>query len=117
MQLISYLGVFTLLILSARSSPLPLNINLGAYSPALVVGDGALTFEGHEKARRDIANEAPYVHKRQLAGFDRALTFAEAALTKGPKIQLGSGQDGAGVGIIVDNNINAAARAGKGTGA
>ncbi|KAK8108833.1 hypothetical protein PG984_014634 [Apiospora sp. TS-2023a] len=26
----------------------PLNINLGAYSPALVVGDGALTFEGAE---------------------------------------------------------------------
>lgn len=25
-----------------------LNINLGAYSPALVVGDGALTFEGEE---------------------------------------------------------------------
>lgn len=24
----------------------PLNINLGAYSPAVVVGDGALTFEG-----------------------------------------------------------------------
>ena len=29
---------------------LPLNINLGAYSPALVVGDGAISFEGEEKA-------------------------------------------------------------------
>jgi hypothetical protein len=41
--------------------------------------------------------------KRDLAGFDRALTYAEAALTKGPKIQLGTGAEGSGVGIIVDN--------------
>lgn len=47
--------------------------------------------------------------KRQSAGFDRALTFAEAALTKGPKVQLGSPQ--AGVGIIVDNNPVPAAAA------
>ncbi|GAW22775.1 hypothetical protein EKO27_g4460 [Xylaria grammica] len=26
----------------------PLNINLGAYSPALVVGDGAIGFHGEE---------------------------------------------------------------------
>lgn len=52
--------------------------------------------------------------KRDLSGFDRALTFAEAALTKGPKIQLGTGVEGSGVGIIVDNNQVAAARAGKG---
>jgi hypothetical protein len=37
-----------------------------------------------------------------LAGFDRALKYAEAALTKGPAIQLGTEE--AGVGIIVDNN-------------
>ncbi|KAL7625807.1 hypothetical protein AAE478_005030 [Parahypoxylon ruwenzoriense] len=42
--------------------------------------------------------------KRDLAGFDRALKYAEAALTKGPLIQLGTGEGGAGVGIIVDNN-------------
>lgn len=49
--------------------------------------------------------------KRQAAGsgFDRALTFAEAALVKGPKIQLGTGEGGSGVGIIVDNNQQAAA--------
>lgn len=40
--------------------------------------------------------------KRQASGFDRALTFAEAALQKGPKIQLGT--PAAGVGILVDNN-------------
>lgn len=47
--------------------------------------------------------------KRQAAGFDRALQYAEAALTKGPKVQLGTGAAGAGVGIIVDNNPTAAA--------
>jgi hypothetical protein len=55
------------------------------------------------------------LRKRQgLAGFDRALRYAEAALVKGPKVHLGTGEDGAGVGIIVDNNVDAAARAGKG---
>ncbi|CAK7223925.1 hypothetical protein SCUCBS95973_005344 [Sporothrix curviconia] len=48
------------------------------------------------------AAESP-VAKRDLAGFDRALTFAEAALTKGPKVQLGTGREGSGVGIIVEN--------------
>ncbi|KAI0177216.1 hypothetical protein BJ166DRAFT_585339 [Pestalotiopsis sp. NC0098] len=32
--------------LASFAAAAPLNINLGAYSPALVVGDGALTFEG-----------------------------------------------------------------------
>lgn len=57
------------------------------------------------------------VAKRDLAGFDRALTYAEAALVKGPKIQLGTGEGGAGVGIIVDNNQQAAARPGTGAAA
>ncbi|KAK8022123.1 hypothetical protein PG993_012890 [Apiospora rasikravindrae] len=34
--------------LATFAAAAPLNINLGAYSPALVVGDGALTFEGEE---------------------------------------------------------------------
>lgn len=55
--------------------------------------------------------------KRQSSGFDRALTFAEAALTKGPKVQLGTGEGGAGVGIIVDNNPAAAALPGTGVAA
>lgn len=57
--------------------------------------------------------EAGGLAKRQT-GFDRALLFAEAALVKGPKVQLGTGEGGAGVGIIVDNNPEAAARAGTG---
>jgi hypothetical protein len=40
---------FTLLFATAALA-LPLNINLGAYSPALVVGDGAISFEGAEAA-------------------------------------------------------------------
>jgi len=69
---------------------------------------------GKEIAPRENEVEAPAVGKRDLAGFDRALTFAEAALVKGPKVQLGTGAEGSGVGIIVDNNPTAAARAGKG---
>ncbi|OTA67899.1 hypothetical protein K449DRAFT_430004 [Hypoxylon sp. EC38] len=71
---------------------------------------------GKEIAPRD--SESPKA-KRDLAGFDRALTYAEAALTKGPIIQLGTGEGGAGVGIIVDNKGgsvgegNAAAAAAK----
>ncbi len=58
---------------------------------------------------------ASAVAKRDLSGFDRALKFAEAALVKGPKVQLGTGEGGSGVGIIVDNNQEAAARPGTGT--
>ncbi|KAI0595662.1 hypothetical protein F4775DRAFT_364632 [Biscogniauxia sp. FL1348] len=181
----------------ASVNALPLNINLGAYSPALVVGDGEISFGGgqdvtnlmnalegaavgaaagstgnavaaasvpsaqessgsaanvepaqtiaaapvassaavpaaaaavpedpnlQEQATqisqlqgmgKEIApredSESP--QKRDLAGFDRALTFAEAALTKGPTIQLGTGEGGAGVGIIVDNTAGTVGRA------
>ncbi|KAI0834461.1 hypothetical protein F5Y06DRAFT_300564 [Hypoxylon sp. FL0890] len=34
--------------LMALTAAAPLNINLGAYSPALVVGDGAIGFNGGE---------------------------------------------------------------------
>ncbi len=62
---------------------------------------------GKEIAPRE-ESEQPKA-KRDLQGFDRALTFAEAALTKGPIIQLGTGEGGAGVGIIVDNRPGATA--------
>ncbi|KAI3391456.1 hypothetical protein diail_7346 [Diaporthe ilicicola] len=169
--------------LAATASAAPLNINLGAYSPALVVGDGEISFAGNGaagaaglvntlqgaaaanngavaqgqavapapaapagqgvqqasvinepvrsrslgvtkeldprqeaedeedegevaeiEARQDSAPEGGLM-KRQN-GFDRALTYAEAALQKGPKVQLGT--PAAGVGIIVDNNQQAA---------
>lgn len=57
--------------------------------------------------------ETSNISKRQ-AGFDRALQYAEAALTKGPKVQLGTGEGGSGVGILVDNNVQAASRIGTG---
>lgn len=40
--------VFLGLACVASAVPAPLNINLGAYSPALVVGDGAISFGGGE---------------------------------------------------------------------
>jgi hypothetical protein len=67
---------------------------------------------GKEIAPRE-EGETPKIAKRQT-GFDRALQYAEAALVKGPKVQLGTGEGGAGVGIIVDNNPQAAARPGTG---
>jgi hypothetical protein len=147
---------------------LPLNINLGAYSPALVVGDGEISFGGGEAGAEALFNtlsgasasgngaaegltrsateaqpatpvtptivtptlvapvapvsngagigraveprepevgaapveEAP-VEKRDLAGFNAALSFATGALTSGPSVQLGTGEGGSGVGIIV----------------
>lgn len=36
--------------LAATASAAPLNINLGAYSPALVVGDGEISFAGNGAA-------------------------------------------------------------------
>jgi hypothetical protein len=69
---------------------------------------------GKEIAPRVTEINPPVVGKRDLTGFDRALKYAEAALTKGPKVQLGTGGEGSGVGIIVDNNPTAAARPGKG---
>lgn len=67
-----------------------------------------------EEADEEDEEESADITKRDLAGFDRALRFAEVALTKGPKIQMGTGEGGAGVGMIIDNNPTAAARPGKG---
>ncbi|KAI1465070.1 uncharacterized protein F4812DRAFT_439432 [Daldinia caldariorum] len=43
-------STFTIILVALLGSAAgaPLNINLGAYSPALVVGDGAIGFEGAE---------------------------------------------------------------------
>ncbi|KAK1964288.1 hypothetical protein LY78DRAFT_160047 [Colletotrichum sublineola] len=213
--------IFALAGLAAQVSALPLNINLGAYSPALVVGDGEISFGGksdvsqlmsvlegaavnaaqgaaqgagqgagqgggegggqgggqraapataapaaasvpqpqeiqqNQQSQQSVAdveggatpvtassadnqiNEAQAIaalqgmgkeiaprvqlskshaagEKRDLAGFDRALKFAEVALTKGPKIDLGTGEGGSGVGITVDNKQGGAAEAGAG---
>ncbi|KAI0201260.1 hypothetical protein F4808DRAFT_469896 [Astrocystis sublimbata] len=180
--------LITIATLLASVKGLPLNINLGAYSPALVVGDGEISFSGGEDvsnlmnalegaavnsaaatsgatngAAEDVqaldASSAPTpvegtevaqetetaavdpnlqeqaaqiatlqgmgkeispreeagdsTPKRDIQGFDRALNYAEAALTKGPLVELGTGEDGSGVGIIVDNRPNAGAESGE----
>ncbi|KAK6072970.1 hypothetical protein SCUP234_06744 [Seiridium cupressi] len=190
--MVSYRLVATGLMASVYA--LPLNINLGAYSPALVVGDGEISFGGGQDVSqlfntlegaavnaatgqsngaaqaaapaaaapvaaevttaasaptedttvvaakpatdstlseqaasistlqgmgKEIApreGESPKA-KRDLQGFDRALQYAENALTKGPVVQLGTGEGGAGVGIIVDNRPTTAAAAGTGQAA
>jgi hypothetical protein len=43
---------FLMALLATSISALPLNINLGAYSPALVVGDGEISFGG----KQDVSN-------------------------------------------------------------
>ena len=43
MDVKSFIVAVAVLALSAQAAPL--NINLGAYSPALVVGDGEIGFE------------------------------------------------------------------------
>ncbi len=63
--------------------------------------------EGEEPEVVEDEEDAEKVKKRDLAGFDRALQYAEVALTKGPDIQLGTGAEGSGVGIIVDNQPTA----------
>ncbi|KAL3419156.1 hypothetical protein PVAG01_09378 [Phlyctema vagabunda] len=211
---------YTLIALMAATSvnALPLNINLGAYSPALVVGDGEISFGGQEDvsnlitalsgasqgaeagavagaeteaSRAQLADivtaatpaadsapaaiiepvdaapsEAPATaapaanglqsgigmgndirprvesteadlpeakeiaprepepisepadkNKRDLAGFNAALNFAAAALKTSPGVELGTGEGGSGVGIIVkpgtENGAAAAAAAEK----
>lgn len=74
----------------------------------------ALQGMGKEIAPRVQLTKARPAEKRDLSGFDRALKYAEVALTKGPKVQLGTGKEGSGVGMIVDNNQQAAARPGTG---
>ncbi|KAL8420299.1 hypothetical protein RB594_003181 [Gaeumannomyces avenae] len=182
--MISQSYLIRLLAVIAVANALPLNINLGAYSPALVVGDGAIEFKGgpgvekimntlqgagvagaaraatagtgaptrevaaapapapqgaaqasvssgilNEQASLPIPGSNKELGPRDEpeaedddeeaeaeatggAGFDRALTYAEAALTKGPKINLGT--HASGVGIIVDNSPTVAARPGTG---
>jgi len=135
-----------LLALVAACSAIPLNINLGAYSPALVVGDGEISV-GDAKAATEVmatlasgaaegeaqqqqAKRAPNLvrtvdHigkrspaneqiaavegamewiKRDIEGFNAALSYAREAMQNTPKIELGSEE--AGVGIVVNAGLN-----------
>lgn len=140
-----------LIALVAAVGAVPLNINLGAYSPALVVGDGEISLGSTESAsqlmatlasgaaegqgqqqqakrgnlrraiesilKREAVPEPKPVDdrlaavesamewiKRDLAGFNAALSYAREAQKDQPKVELGS--EGAGVGIVVNPGIN-----------
>lgn len=162
-----------LIALIAAVGAVPLNINLGAYSPALVVGDGEISLGSTESASELMAtlasgaaegqgqgqeqqgqqppaqpegeqrNEQPAEGeaakrgnlrraiesiikreavpepaedrlaavesamewiKRDLAGFNAALSYAREAQKDQPKVELGS--EGAGIGIVVNPGIN-----------
>jgi hypothetical protein len=157
-----------LLALIGAAAAVPLNINLGAYSPALVVGDGEISLGSAESAsglmatlasgaagaaeggaarpgqpapanaegqpaegapakrsnvlRRAISDlltrRAPQPVedklqavesamdwiKRDLAGFNAALSFAREAQKDQPKVELGS--PNAGIGIVVNPGVN-----------
>ncbi|KAL2064390.1 hypothetical protein VTL71DRAFT_4884 [Oculimacula yallundae] len=45
-----FLSAYMALLAASSIAALPLNINLGAYSPALVVGDGEISFAGGKEA-------------------------------------------------------------------
>lgn len=138
-----------LFALVATVAAVPLNINLGAYSPALVVGDGEISLgstesaselmatlasgaarngngEGQAQAKRapnlrraldailgkrapaeakmEAVESAMEWIKRDLAGFQAALSYAREAMKDQPKIEMGS--EGAGVGIVVNPGVN-----------
>lgn len=155
--------ILAVALFSVRLHALPLNINLGAYSPALVVGDGEISFGGRtdvsnlmnalegaavaggnanaprpavpapapaaaavvqpdastiqsvplEQAAqvtslqgmgKEIAPRVVQLHqaasRRDLQGFNAALNYANGALKTSPEVQLGTGKEGSGVGII-----------------
>lgn len=168
--------VFLAVLAAVTVSAVPLNINLGAYSPALVVGDGEISLGSKESASELMATlasgaatkagegqgqqaaqpaaapaaapakegekpaeekpaakrsvnlrravdqllgkraPAPAEHqmaavedamqwiKRDLNGFNAALSYAKEAMKNSPKIEMGS--ENAGVGLVVSPGVN-----------
>ena len=70
-----YSFIFAILAVTISISALPLNINLGAYSPALVVGDGEISFGGAESAQNIVSTLA-------AAGAEGSSTAATATTAK-----------------------------------
>jgi hypothetical protein len=165
-----------ILALVASVAAVPLNINLGAYSPALVVGDGEISLGSKESAselmatlasgaaanaggeaaaaqgqqeqpaaeqpatggeqqaqeqpaeggaekrsnvvrralddflgkraepKMDAVEAAMQWIKRDLAGFNAALSFAKEAQKDSPKIEMGT--ENAGIGLLVNPGVN-----------
>lgn len=62
-------------LLASSVIAVPLNINLGAYSPALVVGDGEISFGG----KQDVSNLMNALEGAAVSGAAVANAFAAAA--------------------------------------
>ncbi|CZR56970.1 uncharacterized protein PAC_06859 [Phialocephala subalpina] len=65
-------------LLSAQLNALPLNINLGAYSPALVVGDGEISFGG----KQDVSNLMNALEGAAVSGATAAAAAAAGGATQ-----------------------------------
>jgi hypothetical protein len=85
-----YRSLLYLVALTAvtNGSPLPLNINLGAYSPAIVVGDGAIEFSGAEAAAESAVNalQGGAVAGAAAAAVENGATQREESNTAAPTI-------------------------------
>ncbi|KAF2757692.1 hypothetical protein EJ05DRAFT_476908 [Pseudovirgaria hyperparasitica] len=167
--------IFFTFLAAVQVYAVPLNINLGAYSPALVVGDGEISLGGAGEAstlmstlatgaadaaqangqgegeqgegappteaqvetptveageaaedgspaaairksldpsaipnvKREVeADGADAARKLKIRDFKQALDYAKEAMTNQPKIELGTGEGGSGVGVVVGPGIN-----------
>lgn len=54
----------------------------------------------------DLAQEAVAWIKRDIAGFREALGYAREAMKDQPEVELGTGEEGSGVGVIVHGGLN-----------
>ncbi|KAF4627567.1 hypothetical protein G7Y89_g10585 [Cudoniella acicularis] len=77
-----YSYILAALLSATTATSLPLNINLGAYSPALVVGDGEISFGGTENAAALVET---------LAGSTASTTGAATGLTRAAEAGTGTG--------------------------
>ncbi|KAG7287470.1 hypothetical protein NEMBOFW57_006981 [Staphylotrichum longicolle] len=90
------------LLVATAALALPLNINLGAYSPALVVGDGAISFEGAEEGGAagggaEGAGVAQIVNALQGAAVSGG---AAAGNANAAAAAAGAGAGGGGPGVV-----------------
>jgi len=101
--------VLVALLAAMTASGLPLNINLGAYSPALVVGDGEISFGGSpERASQILQTLATGAQNGAVPVGGAAPAPAAAAPAAAP--QPAAAAPAAGIGSpIVNSATNAAA--------
>lgn len=76
--------LLSFLLTALTVTALPLNINLGAYSPAMVVGDGAISFEegeaGEGAAGGEGAKAESVIHTLQGGSASRGITTEVSGL-------------------------------------